>query len=82
MGGAPGTGKTSFGTVLANTLNVPLVATSVAEWNSRDNLSGTLKRMQAVFDQTLSLAPCVLLIDELDGISSTAKGARGKSCFC
>lgn len=68
--GPPGTGKTSFATVLAATLRVPLVATSVAEWNGRDHLSGTLKGMQAIFDQAIAQAPCVLFIDELDGISS------------
>ena len=70
LSGAPGTGKTSFAAVLAATLKVPLVATSVAEWNARDNLSGTLKRMQTVFEQAVAQAPSVMFIDELDGISS------------
>jgi ATP-dependent Zn protease len=56
--------------VLAATLEVPLVATSVAEWNAHNHLSGTLKRMQAVFDEASAKSPCVLFIDELDGISS------------
>ncbi|MDP2781338.1 AAA family ATPase, partial [Devosia sp.] len=70
LSGPPGTGKTSFAAVLAATLKVPLIATSVAEWNARDNLSGTLKRMQAVFEQAVAQAPSVLFIDELDGIAS------------
>lgn len=70
LAGPPGTGKTSFATILADTLKVPLIATSVAEWNSRDHLSGTLKRMQTVFEQAIAQAPSVLFIDELDGISS------------
>lgn len=70
LAGPPGTGKTSFASVLAATLEVPLIASSVAEWNGHDHLSGTLRRMQAVFDEAISKAPCVLLIDELDGISS------------
>lgn len=70
LAGPPGTGKTSFATVLAATLRVPLIATSVAEWNSRDHLSGALKRMQTVFEQAIAQAPCVLFIDEIDGISS------------
>lgn len=70
LAGPPGTGKTSFAAVLAATLKVPLIATSVAEWNARDNLSGTLRGMQAVFEQAIAQAPCVLFIDELDGISS------------
>ena len=70
LAGPPGTGKTSFAAVLAATLKVPLIATSVAEWNARDNLSGTLRGMQTVFEQAIAQAPCVLFIDELDGISS------------
>lgn len=70
LAGPPGTGKTSFAAILAGTLKVPLIATSVAEWNARDHLSGTLKRMQAVFETAVTQAPCVLFIDELDGISS------------
>lgn len=70
LAGPPGTGKTSFAKVLANTLRVPLVATSVAEWNGRSNLSGTIKRMEEVFKQALDQAPCVLFIDEVDGISN------------
>ncbi|QDZ10726.1 AAA family ATPase [Devosia ginsengisoli] len=70
LSGAPGTGKTSFASVLAATLKVPLVATSVAEWNGRDNLSGALRRMEAVFEQAMKQAPTVLFVDELDGISS------------
>lgn len=70
LAGPPGTGKTSFATVLAANLKVPLIATSVAEWNGRDHLSGALKRMQAVFEQAVAQTPCVLFIDELDGISS------------
>lgn len=70
LSGPPGTGKTSFAAVLAAALKVLLISTSVAEWNGRDHLSGALKRMQTVFDQAMAQAPCVLFIDELDGISS------------
>ncbi|MBD8066993.1 AAA family ATPase [Devosia sp. PTR5] len=70
LAGPPGTGKTSFAGILAASLQVSLVTTSVAEWNSSDHLSGTLKRMQAVFAEAKAKAPCVLFIDELDGISS------------
>lgn len=70
LAGPPGTGKTSFAAVLTATLEVPLIATSVAEWGAHNHLSGTLRRMQAVFDEASAKAPCVLFIDELDGISS------------
>ena len=70
LAGPPGTGKTSFAGLLAGTLDVPLIASSVAEWNAQDFLSGTLKKMRMVFNEAMEKAPCVLLIDELDGISS------------
>ena len=77
LAGPPGTGKTSFAGVLAATLRVPLIATSVAEWNARDNLSGTLRRMQAVFEQAVTQAPSILFVDELDGISSRVSIGAG-----
>lgn len=70
LGGPPGTGKTSFAAVLANSLEVPLIASSVAEWNTHKHLSGTLNRMKEVFAEVIAKAPCVLLVDEIDGISS------------
>ncbi|WDQ99684.1 AAA family ATPase [Devosia sp. J2-20] len=68
--GKPGVGKTTFAGLLAATLSVPLISSSVAEWNGHDHLSGTLKRMRIVFEKAMAEAPCVLLIDEIDGISS------------
>ncbi|MHA6731824.1 AAA family ATPase [Devosia sp. A369] len=72
LSGPPGTGKTSFAAVLANSLEIPLIASSVAEWNTHKHLSGTLNRMKEVFSDAIAKAPCVLLIDEIDGISSRA----------
>ena len=70
LSGPPGTGKTSFAGALAATLEVPLNASNVAEWNGHKNLSGTLSRMKEVFAEARAKALCVLLIDEIDGISS------------
>lgn len=70
LSGPPGTGKTSFAGILAGSLNVPLIASNVAEWHSHKHLSGTLNRMKEVFAEAISSAPCVLLIDEVDGISN------------
>ncbi|WP_407525755.1 AAA family ATPase [Methylobacterium oryzisoli] len=69
LSGPPGVGKTSFARALAKSARVPLVATSVAEWNSADYLSGTLQAIRKVFAQAKAQAPCILFIDELDGIS-------------
>ncbi|MET3901334.1 cell division protease FtsH [Devosia sp. UYZn731] len=73
LDGPPGTGKTSFASVLAGSLDVPLIASNVAEWNGHKHLSGTLNRMKEVFAEATTKAPCVLLIDEIDGISSRSQ---------
>ncbi|MFJ7439654.1 AAA family ATPase [Methylorubrum thiocyanatum] len=73
LSGPPGVGKTSFARALAKSAHVPLVATSVAEWNASSYLSGTLQAIRKVFAQARSQAPCILFIDELDGISDRAQ---------
>ena len=73
LSGPPGVGKTSFARALAKTARVPLVATSVAEWNASDYLSGTLQAIRKAFAQARAQAPCILFIDELDGISDRAQ---------
>ena len=69
LSGPPGVGNTSFARALAKSARVPLVGTSVAEWNSADYLSGTLQAIRKVFAQATAQAPCILFIDEIDGIS-------------
>jgi cell division protease FtsH len=73
LSGPPGVGKTSFARALAKSARVPLVATSVAEWCASDYLSGTLQAIRKVFAQARTQAPCILFIDELDGISDRAQ---------
>lgn len=72
LAGPPGVGKTQFAKALAKTAGVPLVATSVADWNAAAYLSGTLQAMRNAFAQARRLAPAILIIDELDGISDRA----------
>ncbi|MCK9917370.1 AAA family ATPase [Microbacteriaceae bacterium K1510] len=76
IAGPPGVGKTQFAKALAKTASVPIVSTSVADWNAANYLSGTLQAMRTAFSQARRLAPCILFIDELDGISdrSTLRG--------
>jgi ATP-dependent Zn protease len=73
LSGPPGVGKTSFARALAKSARIPLVATSVAEWCASDYLSGTLQAIRRVFAQARTQAPCILFIDELDGISDRAQ---------
>ena len=71
LSGFPGTGKTSFARALAKSANVPIIATSVSAWNSEgDHLGHTLMAMRNAFHRAQQAAPCILFIDELDGISS------------
>ena len=66
--GPPGTGKTLFAQALAATCVVPLIVTSVADWFATEHLGETLKRMRAIFAEARARRPCILLIDELQGI--------------
>ncbi|WP_290775711.1 ATP-binding protein [Hoeflea sp.] len=74
LSGPPGTGKTTFAKALCNTLQVPLVATSVARWLEASNLGDVLAAMNATFEHATRSAPCILFIDEVDNI-----GNRGSS---
>ncbi|WP_353645074.1 AAA family ATPase [Mesorhizobium sp. WSM2239] len=73
LSGPPGVGKTSYARALSKSARVPLVATSVADWNAATYLSGTLQAIKDVFARARRLAPCILFIDELDGISDRAR---------
>ncbi|MGQ2908116.1 MAG: AAA family ATPase [Aliihoeflea sp.] len=73
LSGPPGTGKTSFARALCNTLQLPLIATSVSTWLEPSHLGDVLRRMRVVFDEAQALAPAILFIDEIDGI-----GQRGQ----
>jgi len=70
LSGAPGTGKTAFAAALARYADVPLVAASVADWSAAPYLSGTLDAMKKSFQLAAANAPCVFLVDEIDGISN------------
>lgn len=70
LSGPPGTGKTTFARALCNTLQVPLIATSVSTWLEPGYLGDVLKRMSAAFAEAESMKPAILFIDELDGIGT------------
>ncbi|OPH83163.1 hypothetical protein B2M20_09090 [Nitrobacter vulgaris] len=73
LDGPPGVGKTQYAKALARSAGVPIVATSVADWNAASYLSGTLQAMRTAFVQARRLTPSILFIDELDGISDRAR---------
>ncbi|AKI02682.1 ATPase family protein associated with various cellular activities (AAA) [Hoeflea sp. IMCC20628] len=74
LSGPPGTGKTTFAKALCNTLQVPLIATSVARWLEASNLGDVLAAINATFEHASKAAPCILFVDEIDNI-----GSRGGS---
>ncbi len=77
LSGPPGTGKTTFARALCNTLQVPLLVTSVANWLEPGFLGDVLQRMSAAFTQASKQAPAILFIDEIDNIGSrSGAGAR------
>lgn len=77
LSGPPGTGKTTFARALCNTLQVPLLVTSVANWLEPGFLGDVLQRMSAAFAQASKHAPAILFIDEIDNIGSrSSAGAR------
>lgn len=70
LSGPPGTGKTLFARALSNTLELPLLVTSVATWLQASYLGDVLQRMERAFAQASSAQPAILFIDEIDNLGS------------
>lgn len=78
LSGPPGTGKTTFAKALCNTLQVPLLATSVARWLEASYLGDVLKSINAAFTVASEHRPAILFIDEIDNLGSRASAdSRG-----
>jgi SpoVK/Ycf46/Vps4 family AAA+-type ATPase len=76
LSGPPGTGKTTFARALCNTLQVPMIATSVATWMEPGYLGDVLMRMNATFAEAEAAKPAILFVDEIDGINM--RGSAGE----
>ncbi|MEH6719993.1 MAG: AAA family ATPase [Aurantimonas endophytica] len=74
VAGPPGVGKTLFARVLARSAGLPLVVSSLAQWQSSGtgHLGDCLAAMKKSFREARGLAPVILFIDELDSIGDRA----------
>lgn len=71
--GEPGTGKTTFARALAASCKVPLIATSLSQWQSMGHLGDLLGAMRKDFAEARDKAPSILFIDELDSLGVRAQ---------
>jgi cell division protease FtsH len=76
LSGPPGTGKTTFTRALCNTLQVPMLATSVAQWLEPGYLGDVLKLMSSAFETAGKHRPAILFVDEMDGIGRRGDPSR------
>ncbi|HCL67712.1 MAG TPA: AAA family ATPase [Rhizobium sp.] len=76
LSGPPGTGKTTFARALCNSLQIPLVVTSVSTWLQGGHLSDVIDKMAKTFAEARALAPSILFIDEIDGIGKRQPAER------
>ncbi len=74
LSGPPGTGKTTFARALCNTLQVPMLATSLAAMLEPGYLGDVLKAMTSVFETASNHAPAILFIDEFENIGKRSAG--------
>lgn len=81
LSGPPGTGKTTFARALCNSLQLPMLATSVSTWLQSGNLGDVLKRISGAFEEAEHNAPSILFIDECDAIGSRQDNARDNSDY-
>ncbi len=70
--GPPGVGKTTYAKALAATCGARLFVTSVSAWYASEHLGETLKSIRSTFADAAKSAPCIIFIDEVDGIGDRA----------
>lgn len=74
LSGPPGCGKTTFAAALSRTCGVDFIHGSYASWQSHGHQGDMLKAMRKAFSDARKSAPCVFLIDEIDGFIERGSG--------
>jgi SpoVK/Ycf46/Vps4 family AAA+-type ATPase len=77
--GPAGTGKTEIARTIANEGGVNFVETNLATFKA-DHIGGSGQAVRAKFAEARAMAPAVLFIDEIDGITSQ-RGSEGEDKF-
>lgn len=78
LSGPPGCGKTTFAAALARECDVPFFHGSYATWQSFGHQGDMLKAMKDCFQKARETAPCVLLVDEVDGFVDREKSGHNE----
>lgn len=68
--GPPGTGKTFLAQAVATELDAPFASVTATDVNDK-YLGESEKGMRRLFEDAIAQQPCVLFLDEIDGIAST-----------
>ncbi|MBT2326621.1 AAA family ATPase [Variovorax paradoxus] len=76
MLGGPGVGKTLLAKALAGECDARFIATNGSEFTSKFYGVG-VQKVKKLFETARKNAPCILFIDEIDGISRRSAGGSG-----
>lgn len=79
--GPPGTGKTYLARAMANSAGISAIHSNFADWQAKGHLGDMLAGMKHSFAEARRLAPCVLVIDEIDAVGSRSDGDRHASNY-
>jgi len=72
LSGPPGIGKSVFARALALQCGVKLIVTSLGQWQAKGHLGDLLSAMRTDFARAKNMAPCIMLIDEMDSFGDRA----------
>ncbi len=76
--GPPGTGKTSLFKALMSALGADFTYCYLSAARLNDKYHGVSeKRLQSIFDEARKAAPCLIFVDEIDGIMKSRDADKG-----